>query len=829
MITKMKERLNTILALDEQGFDLDYTKCYSEKALQACMAVIAVKKLHKVLYENHELIQKELLNNPDFPQMLEQIQDAMEEVPVSKINEIIKDLLPMKQRITDYSFENVFSALESTSLNEKASVAYMTYEKPEKECNETIINNLNTFCLFADYFTLSKEAQALFIKPFLYRYIHAESDNPAEICELLAKQPDLMAIAEWTFQHAEHTTFRMNELLLMKEEPQKVLYGINKVHELFYSEKEENDGIENFLYYWRENCSVEELSVTAEKLAVLSMDDRQTAVQSRSAYISLLYGKAVKGLDLTSLNTAEEDVIVYALSAGKKAFIRLIEQNTEAFLSLPYNTLLFNKDFFKNYINLNSLNAKNLKGLMCIMDGEKHSYGENDTKLQLGWLEKREHTFEEIKTLHSLERPYVHFYNSLSIQRVDDRLLALRQIVKKQLLSDVDSDEEIKALAAELSKKPLYKRVSEEFSHIDNIQVSDVIKLLIHYDKVKMFIDQMNERLDVALILRIRDIANEYKTLDDIKSKLVEIDPSWEELKNLMGFDDDFLKRNQKWIIKFLVQDGAQIALTYFKNGSLSESQKESYKRIIKAEVMGEFNTLKYFRDDLALEIDYPLKDCQTTAWQKNLETDVQSVFAKEYDDFYGTMLMGIQPQSTCLNYIDGAYRECLMSNFDTNKKVFYAETNGKIIGRAILRLTKGRFNDADTSKHTESLSFVDVEALPEEREVNNKGERERMALFLERPYRAGASPVVEKMAGAAFIKLAEAKADSLNAMLVLSQAYEADIKETKEEYAKTQLSLYISKSKAGNQYIDSLSGSAQVSDEGSYRSNVFLIRKKDL
>jgi len=48
-------------------------------------------------------------------------------------------------------------------------------------------------------------------------------------------------------------------------------------------------------------------------------------------------------------------------------------------------------------------------------------------------------------------------------------------------------------------------------------------------------------------------------------------------------------------------------------------------------------------------------------------------VQAGEYDDFFSTMLLGVQPYSTCLAYNGGAYQECLLSSFDSNKKILYA------------------------------------------------------------------------------------------------------------------------------------------------------------
>jgi single-stranded DNA-binding protein len=46
--------------------------------------------------------------------------------------------------------------------------------------------------------------------------------------------------------------------------------------------------------------------------------------------------------------------------------------------------------------------------------------------------------------------------------------------------------------------------------------------------------------------------------------------------------------------------------------------------------------------------------------------------------------LLGVQPQRMCMSYIDGAYRECLLSAFDSNKKILYAVLNGRIVGRGV-------------------------------------------------------------------------------------------------------------------------------------------------
>lgn len=71
------------------------------------------------------------------------------------------------------------------------------------------------------------------------------------------------------------------------------------------------------------------------------------------------------------------------------------------------------------------------------------------------------------------------------------------------------------------------------------------------------------------------------------------------------------------------------------------------------------------------------------------------------------------------------------------------------------------------------------------------------------------------------FIKLLKEKAKAMNALLVLSCNYKEEID---EQFISTRYYMYISKSKAGTQYLDSLSGQATISDEGQYKVNTFLI-----
>lgn len=134
--------------------------------------------------------------------------------------------------------------------------------------------------------------------------------------------------------------------------------------------------------------------------------------------------------------------------------------------------------------------------------------------------------------------------------------------------------------------------------------------------------------------------------------------------------------------------------------------------------------------------------------------------------------------------------------------------------------MTKGRLTEKK-SKGNSTFTFVDLEDVAGSRRENNRNE-ESLVLFLERPYFGGINLEGEYKAEKLLVDLALRKADELRTMLVLS----ADYRNSKlEGFTQTRFNIFISKTKAGAQYLDSLDGQATVDTEGSYKANTFLIR----
>ena len=66
---------------------------------------------------------------------------------------------------------------------------------------------------------------------------------------------------------------------------------------------------------------------------------------------------------------------------------------------------------------------------------------------------------------------------------------------------------------------------------------------------------------------------------------------------------------------------------------------KEAFRRIILAELMGEFKTLKYYPNDLNREISFPTTKQQQLLWQTNTAMETYGILVEEVDDYYSTLM----------------------------------------------------------------------------------------------------------------------------------------------------------------------------------------------
>ena len=230
---------------------------------------------------------------------------------------------------------------------------------------------------------------------------------------------------------------------------------------------------------------------------------------------------------------------------------------------------------------------------------------------------------------------------------------------------------------------------------------------------------------------------------------------------------------------------------------------------------MGRFADLKYHQDDLAIELNLPISESQKAVWMENNSLTDSTFQISECDSFYDTIQVGEIPTHTCLSYKNGMHNECLLACFDTNKKILYAYRHGISVARALIRLTKGSYYQKDNHA---SLQFADLEKDTDESQKNG----DDLVLFLERIYTSGLNDEDTERVANLFVRLLLKKAPQLDARLVISQQA---CSTAPKGFISAKYNIFISRSKAGKQYLDSLGGQNTVSDEGRYRDGLFLVQ----
>jgi len=814
---KTAARLNLILSLNKYGLDLGLLKDYKPDCLLKLCVSLEERKTPRSWYTGCPDIQKELLDDERFFFYLDKLSAAS--ISLKTIDAFIKTLHSYGETTLDYPIGRLLSGMVMTVDSSEVFYDYLknfSGLQTNKEQKETIITNL---CLYRKLISkpvdeLSDTEKNFFMEPCLTntKLIPDEIDR---VFVLFARHPALLDIIRFLYEKKKlKVSLSIDKYESFCTAPAEIRDNLKTLHKLLdYG----NMGL--LMTRWLENnCPLHDLEVLRKKLIYMNDEQIEDALYSRSGYLNQIYGSKINNIPLSGIPKYKEDVLIYAITNNKNGFLRLIEENSKTLNYIGAQSILFKREFYARHMNLNTLNANNL------LDCRRMSA---DKMLFKSLEPDRNYFFEEIKALYGQPEQYYKLYAGLQIPRIDDRLVVLRQLTKHKLLADVKEGEYIGRLADALSQKPLSLWREQDFAHIDGLKHNDAVRLLIHRTEIEKLIPQMKTRIDACLVMRNWNSARNYNTIDEMKSDLIKIDDDWRYLVDEMEFSESFLQNNEERVFDFLCKNGAEIVKSYYDDLD-SDSQLEAMKYIVKAELMGEFNKLKYFDDDLRREIDYPITNTQKAIWMENTEASLpDGTLIKECDDFYNTMMLGIVPQRTCLSYIDGQHKECLMSSFDSNKKALYSFMNGKIVGRSLARLTKGRFSNSKKQKDDVSLTFVDLETYgTPEAEKENEAEKERLVLFLERSYAAGISEEAAEAIDGIYIDLMAEKAEKMGAMLVVSNSY-YNIPQT--DFTRTLFHLYISKSKAGAQYLDSLNGNAIISDEGGYRVNNFYIRKNDI
>ena len=800
MIEVIKRHLAERNMLKTAGLSLCYLeKKGEEKCVRAAEAIIQ-NEVMDVIPSLWEQVCLYMMEDPETITYLGNLKKEGCELNAYRFQRILLDA--GTDKVSDFSYEQVKAVYFDPLVTDGTAYSYMKYygeQNVSKEEKEQLVKSIAMCMEVLDFEKAGEKDHMLLVNPVFSSELLLDLLENVNNLKILQDQDLMELVNTLAGYEAEIRSLNQNQFDQMKERPVEILEKLRIVTR--YIEKENlTDGLN--LWLWNEAlyedlCKLERAFTDGADLAEV--------FYSKVSYVNTLYQNPLSKISLSSLSVEKSELLLYAITQKKKAFLNLINEEPELFYDLPNASMLLKKEMYQEYINLNTLNRKNLKDSADLILS-------ND-RFEL--LAKREHTFEELKLLCTAKEAVIRLYEQLTC-KCDERLLVLRELIKRECVPYSFWKGQIEPLAAALSEKPLSRWIREDFRNISDLSYGTALWLLVYREQLKGMEKEITMEQQALYLLKDLVLVKECDSLSELKEKLILGDVSWGLLKEKLSFSEEFVQNNAARIGNFLFVGGAEIMETFLER---QPSKIEEIRRLVTAELLGKFDELKYPSGDLMREIDFEVSEEAEKEWKKDRTFTRGNLVLKEETGLLPVMQIGEVPSYSCLSYRSGLNSDCLLSCFDSNKKFFFIRKNGQVVFRAMIRLTKGSYVGDRMRK---KIQFADLSGAGKPKEE----EGEELVLFLERYYEKKLTDEELDQAVNFAITAAKEKAKKLGARLVLSCYYQDDVKT--KEYIKSNYYLYISKSKNGSQYLDSLYGEASVSDSGDYSSNIFLLENKD-
>ena len=800
MIEVIKRHLAEQNLLKTAGLSLCYlAKKGEEKCVRAAEAIIQNEVMDVIPFLGEQVCLY-MMEDPETITYLGNLKKEGCELNAYRFQRILLDA--GTDKVSDFSYEQVKAVYFDPLVTDGTAYSYMKYygeQNVSKEEKEQLVKSIAMCMDVLDFEKAGEKDRMLLVNPVFSSELLLNLLENVNNLKILQDQDLMELVNTLAGYEAEIRSLNQKQFDQMKERPVEILEKLRIVTR--YIEKENlTDGLN--LWLWNE-ALYEDLCKLER--AFTDGADPAEVFSSKVSYVNTLYQNPLSKISLSSLSEEKSEILLYAITQKKKAFLNLINEEAELFYDLPNASMLLKKEVYQEYINLNTLNRKNLKDSADLILSRD--------RFEL--LAKREHTFEELKLLCTAKEAVIELYEHLTCKS-DERLLVLRELIKRECVPHSFWEGQIEPLAAALSKKPLSRWIREDFWNIPDLSYGTALWLLVYREQLKGMEKEITMEQQALYLLKDLALVKECDSLSELKEKLILGDVSWRLLKEKLSFSEEFVQNNAARIGNFLFVGGAEIMETFLER---QPSKIEEIRRLVTAELLGKFDELKYPSGDLMREIDFEVSEEAEKEWKIDRTFTSKNLVLKEETGLLPVMQIGEVPSYSCLSYRSGLNSDCLLSCFDSNKKFFFIRKNGQVVFRAMIRLTKGSYVGDRMRK---KIQFADLSGAGKPKEE----EGEESVLFLERYYEKNLTN--EEMDKAVYLVFvaAKEKAKKLGARLVLSCYYQDDVKT--KEYIKSNYYLYISKSKNGSQYLDSLYGEASVSASGDYSSNIFLLENKE-
>lgn len=372
-----------------------------------------------------------------------------------------------------------------------------------------------------------------------------------------------------------------------------------------------------------------------------------------------------------------------------------------------------------------------------------------------------------------------------------------------------------RGLADYLGKSKSVSKQSEEyylmitnsiFHYLTGIEIS-LFELKDNINVIKL-----NDKNIVNFFDRLKEFIQNDESIDFDKNGVLF------ELKELLSVNDEFIQNHLSECVKFCISDEYKIFKTYMHNNNAIRDSKRNLVLVTIGLILGKYESLKYSYEDIKLEVGYDISEKAFETWKRTDIKNIGEFKLEDTGDYKTIMTIGKYPVSTCMHYRDGMYSQCLISNFDSCKKILKIYKNGQYIARAILRLTVATNSNLSNSGNVLKFKNYADATIDENMSIDTSKE---LVLFVERIYTSEYNKKQEMID--AIVEFFKDKIKDIdNAKLIIADAYSYNLDKSPEKFLKKKCYIQISMSKNGSQYMDSLNGCSTTVNQLTYCKGTF-------
>jgi len=482
------ERIFILDRMKKYHLDVRLARSFSLPELTAaCGRIEKDAQFKTALGTRSEAIQKELIRNPDFSGYYSSfIEHGIND---SAVEEWLDEAAQRGETLTIAGTIPEYLSLAASGIHSRARqydcLRFFRADVTVPDKLSVLADNLNA--LRRDGFSLSDlepEERELLRLPFLHAYLPLHSYGFRDELRRLAANPALQSALSYLY--AEGVALKLektdlNRLDWLRPEDAE-LFAL-----AFTALGDESESMGRLIRRWLENGAPRyDLEWFAKRGEPIPLEEQSNILDTRLGYLNTLYGGKLR-VPFDSLHDWQSGVLIYAIAQRKHHFLSLVNENFETFSALDRYSLILQEDFYRR-CNLNTLTLADLKA------GE----GRRGRSVQFKYLKTGTYTFRELKLMAYTREIYFALYNLLTELRVDRRLVVMRELLKKDLLPEDTTPEQLQQLAACFRQKPLHTWREQELHHIQGLSAYDAVRVLCVYDQIKRFLPDVQRWEEAA-------------------------------------------------------------------------------------------------------------------------------------------------------------------------------------------------------------------------------------------------------------------------------------------------------------------------------------------